>query len=116
MNIVIAGSRDWPASEDYRIVRYVEEYVSPSTDVVLSGTARGPDTIAAKAARSNNVRVMEFRADWEHLGRSAGYVRNEAMVSAADKVVAFWDGESRGTKHSIDLALKKRKDLVVFFP
>ena len=33
-----------------------------------------------------------------------GYIRNEEMAKNADALVAFWDGESHGTKHMIELA------------
>lgn len=45
-------------------------------------------------------------ADWKGLGKSAGYKWNEQMAQNADALVAFWDGQSRGTKHMIDLACK----------
>jgi hypothetical protein len=34
-------------------------------------------------------------------------MRNQQMVDQCDKVVAFWDGQSRGTKHTVDLATAK---------
>ena len=114
MKIAIVGSRDWPVNPQ-KIWRYIDR-LDPGVDVILSGAARGVDSIAAAYGRKNNFRVMEFKADWDNLGRGAGYIRNEALVAAADKVVAFWDGESKGTKHSIDLALEAHKSLEVIFP
>ena len=43
--------------------------------------------------------------------QAAGYIRNKEMAQNADALVAFWDGESRGTKSMIDLA--KEYDLAV---
>ena len=50
---------------------------------------------------------MEFPADWDKHGKSAGYKRNLEMAENADALIAFWDGESRGTKHMIDIAKEK---------
>ena len=58
-----------------------------------------------------NYPIKRFPADWENLGRGAGYVRNVQMAFYADALIAFWDGESRGTKHMIDIA--KEKGLMV---
>lgn len=54
------------------------------------------------------VRFLDFR--------SAAFYRNGMIVQNAGRVVAFWDGESNGTKDSIDKALKSRKPLEVVFP
>ena len=63
-----------------------------------------------EGARKTRERA-EFPADWERHGKAAGYIRNREMAQNADALVAFWDGESRGTKSMIDLA--KEYDLAV---
>ena len=75
--------------------------------VVVSGTARGADQLGEAWARARGHAIEQFPADWENLGRSAGYRRNVEMVATLkerDAVVAFWDGKSKGTKHTIDIA------------
>lgn len=68
---------------------------------ILHGGARGADTLAAGIARMVGLDVQEFRADWT-LGARAGIVRNLEMLDAdPDLVLAFWDGQSRGTGHVI---------------
>lgn len=64
---------------------------------IVHGGARGADGIAADWARRNGVRVREYKADWERLGRAAGPQRNAHMLSDArpDIVLAFPGG--RGT-------------------
>lgn len=113
MNVAIVGSRGYPHRKDVR-----EWIVSRLTrdDVVISGGARGVDSWANDIAKSLYIKSRVFPAEWEKFGRSAGYLRNADIVDAADLVVAFWDGQSRGTKHTIDLALQKRKRLEVIFP
>ena len=60
--------------------------------------------------------IDRFPADWERYGRSAGFKRNQQMVDtllAGDCVVALWDGQSRGTMHTVTMA-KRRPELYVF--
>ena len=35
------------------------------------------------------------------------------MAEVADAVIAFWNGESHGTKHMIDIASEKKLDVRV---
>lgn len=112
MKVAIVGSRDFPR------MGLVYKYVSmlPEFAVVLSGGARGVDQAAAESARERGLEVVEYPADWEGLGRRAGMVRNAQIVNDADLVVAYWDGESRGTKNAIDHARNMCKPFVVVFP
>ena len=54
------------------------------------------------------ITVRYYPAYWSLYGKKAGYLRNEQMAQHADALVAFWDGESKDTKHMIDLAEKYR--------
>jgi hypothetical protein len=74
--------------------------------VVLSGTARGADTLGENWARRRDVPVERHPADWETHGKRAGFIRNALMVKKADMLVAFWDGKSKGTEHVIGIAKK----------
>jgi hypothetical protein len=54
-------------------------------------------------------------AKWDIYGKSAGYLRNKAMVeyvSPDGGVIAVWNG-SPGTKHTIDLATERNLKLFV---
>ena len=105
MRIAIVGSRDFPRLEEVRQFVYEQE----RTTVIISGGARGVDSIAVEEARKLHMPYEVYPADWNRYGRSAGFRRNQTIVDAADEVVAFWDGESRGTKHTIDLARAAKK-------
>lgn len=100
MKIAIVGSRD------FGTLGLVEDYVRslPLDTVVVSGGARGVDQRAEFVARQRDMPVQIFKADWTRHGKSAGFRRNAQIVGYADKVVAFWDGKSAGTKHTIGLA------------
>lgn len=90
---------------------YLDSYLKDKNKAdleIISGTARGADTYGSIYAEDNGIKLVEMPAEWERLGRTAGYVRNEAMAkyaAGADGVLfAFWDRRSRGTKHMIDMA------------
>ncbi|MCR4582518.1 MAG: hypothetical protein K5764_03060 [Prevotella sp.] len=52
-------------------------------------------------------------AKWRLLGKAAGMVRNAEMAKCSDELIAFWDGESRGTKHMINFARKRGLEVSV---
>lgn len=92
-----------------------DEYLMPRKNIrIVSGMARGADSMAIEWAVVNFVPVDEYPADWNGRGKRAGYERNERMAQNADALVAFWDGESKGTKHMIDLAFKYGLEVHVY--
>lgn len=70
---------------------------------IISGGARGADKLGERYAKDNNIPTRIFPAEWDKYGKSAGFRRNKDIIDACDVCIAFWDGESRGTKHDIDL-------------
>lgn len=115
--VAIVGSRDYP---DMQVVEsFVENLYQGRTErgieyIIISGGARGVDTVAQNTAIRLGMKVEIFPADWENEGKKAGYLRNIKIVEAADYIVAFWDTKSKGTKHTIDLAKKMGKPCLVF--
>lgn len=113
MKVAIVGSR---TITDYNMIENVviafQTNEGQITEIV-SGGARGVDTLAEKLANRHNIPIKVFPADWDAYGKSAGYRRNRDIVDRADVVFAFWDGKSKGTKHSIDLAKEKGKRLEI---
>lgn len=75
---------------------------------MISGGAKGADSIAESLARYHRLHVATIKALWDLHGRGAGHRRNQMMLSlpepAHDWVEAFWDGESPGTRGTIQLA------------
>lgn len=112
MKLAIVGSRDYPNMDH---VRDFVGQLSPGTTVV-SGGAQGVDSIAVFCARARELSTVVIKADWAKEGRAAGFLRNKLIVDEAQGVVAFWDGESRGTRHTIDLAKAAGKLWKVFTP
>jgi hypothetical protein len=100
MKLIIAGSRGITESVvlSKALVKY--ELANRITEVV-SGGARGVDTLGENFARVNGIPCKRFNPDWGK-GRGAGMIRNRDMGSYADELLAIWDGESRGTKQMIE--------------
>lgn len=118
LRIIIAGSRDF---DDFpKLMDSCNDILSKITNQyndlnkvrIISGTARGADQLGEQYAKITGYEVSRFPADWDGLGKRAGYVRNAEMAKFAvadgncGVLIAFWDGKSRGTKHMIDLAEK----------
>jgi len=106
MKVIIAGTRDF---SDYNLLTKVCDFMlSKAKSVeIISGGARGADSLGEKYAQDRGYECKRFPADWEKYGKAAGYKRNSEMANVADSLIAFWDGKSRGTQHMINLAKKK---------
>lgn len=116
MKLIIAGGRDFA---DYRLLENeCKSFIAKNTflkegnastleakDItIISGKALGADLLGERFASKFGFTILEFPADWDRFGRSAGYIRNKQMAEIATHCICFWDGESKGTKHMIDLA------------
>ena len=101
MKIAIVGSRSIT-------VNNIHDYVT-SEDEIVSGGAKGVDSCAAEYARKNGIKLTEFSPEYALYGRAAPIIRNKKIVDYADKVIAFWDGASKGTLSVIKYAEKTGK-------
>ena len=102
MKIAVIGSRkitDVP----------IQKYIGAEVEEIVSGGAEGVDTCAAEYARANGLRLTVILPEYEKYGRAAPIVRNKKIVDHADRVVAFWDGRSKGTLSVIKYAEKTKK-------
>jgi hypothetical protein len=111
MKIAVIGSREYPnLGEVHNFI--INEF--QHGDILVSGGAPGVDTEAENTADAHHLGKIIKRADWTKHGDIAGFLRNREIVKEADRVVAFWNGRSSGTAHSIELAEKSGKPLMVF--
>lgn len=76
---------------------------------LLCGMARGADMTAYKLFKEVGNKIHKYYADWDGIGKRAGFVRNAEMAQVADVGVGFWNGSSRGTKHMIDTMDRLKK-------
>ena len=98
MKVAVIGSRDL-------IVDNIEDYVSDG-DEIVSGGAVGIDSCARDYAKKKGLKLTEFLPQYELYGRAAPIIRNKKIVDYADKVIAFWNGSSKGTLSVIKYAEK----------
>ena len=104
MKVIIAGGRE---ITDYELVLQAVLNAGFDITAVVSGGARGVDSMGERFAAEAKLQLFKFPADWDKHGRAAGPIRNQVMGDFADALIAIWDGQSRGTKHMIDYATKK---------
>lgn len=110
MRVIIAGSRSInDMKKVYNAIDASGFYLSE----IVSGGARGVDTLAIVLADDKKIPCKVFPAEWKRYGKSAGYKRNLVMGDYANALIAIWDGESKGTKHMIDIAKKKGLEVYV---
>jgi hypothetical protein len=74
----------------------------------------GVDQAAILAARALGLETAVHPADWKHEGRRAGPLRNTQIVADCHRLVAFWDGASRGTADSIRKAIGAGRQVGVY--
>ncbi|MBE6554198.1 MAG: DUF2493 domain-containing protein [Ruminococcaceae bacterium] len=101
MKIAVVGSRNLTEVA-------IDKYIS-SCEEIVSGGAVGVDSCAAKYAAENGIKCTVFLPQYERYGRAAPIIRNKEIVDYADKVIAFWNGESKGTLSIIKYAKKMNK-------
>lgn len=111
LKLIVAGGREF--SDVSLVYKKLDEHIAGADVLIISGGARGADTLALDYAADRGLPIKIMPAEWEARGKGAGYIRNSAMADEADELIAFWDGESRGTKHMIDTMLAKAKPVVV---
>ena len=108
--VIIAGSRGF---SNYKLLReqcnkFLREKRKTSNIIVVSGHARGADTLGEKYAQDEGFTLEIYPAQWKKFGKRAGYRRNEQMAEVADALIAEWDGKSHGTKHMIEIMENKK--------
>lgn len=109
--IAVIGSRDFA---DYaRLVAVLEPHLPA---VLVSGGAKRADALAERLVNHRGLTIDVISADWQRYGRGAGPVRNRQIVESADLVVAFWDGNSRGTGSALAHAEKVGVPVEVHHP
>jgi hypothetical protein len=136
MKLAIIGGRDFTERNvaELAFVRYfyppVEYTDGPWVQEIISGGAAGADTIAKQLAEKYDIKYTECPALWDDLealpckikyngdkpyNALAGFNRNKDIISKSDIVLAFWNGVSPGTKNSLDLAQKMKKDTLIIY-
>ena len=119
--IAVVGSRDYGVYKDLvdgnwkQDLSLVRDFILSLPDhvTIISGGAKGPDTVAVETAKKRGLAYKVWDAEWRIYGKQAGYIRNHQIVNDCDVLVAFWNGDSKGTRHSIDFADKQGKRVII---
>ena len=126
LRVIVAGNRDFA---DYELLKIqldlILQNVSPNV-IIVSGRARGADTLGERYADEKGLQKALFPAEWNSLdvpgavikqgpyglyNVKAGPDRNVKMAEYAGAegkgvLVAFWAGDRGGTYHMIQTAKK----------
>ena len=120
VRVVVAGSRTYNDYEAFsRVLSGYLQRFDLSDVVIISGRAsRGADDMAVRYCEEHQLPYVSYFAEWDQLGKSAGYRRNLQMCEASTHVLVFWDMKSKGTRHMLDIArrAKRRTSIVIVSP
>lgn len=109
--IIIAGGRTFSNYEilfNHVMSYLISNNISLDDIEIVSGCCEGVDKLGEKFAEENHIPVKRFPAEWTKYGKFAGLKRNQQMIDYANSdnnighLIAFWDGNSRGTKYTIE--------------
>ena len=106
MRVAVIGSRNLEIED-------IGKYIPPKTTEIVSGGARGIDTVAKNYAIKNNIKLVEFKPDYRRYGKGAPLKRNLQIIAYADIVIAIWDGKSKGTKYVINNCEKNKLKVII---
>lgn len=103
MKTAVIGSRTF---DNYEQLKTILDNMGDKPTEIISGGANGADALAERYAQENNLPLTIHLANWQAYGRAAGPIRNKQLIEDCEQVVAMWDGQSKGTPHSIKIAQK----------
>lgn len=94
-------------------IENIGAYLPAGTTELISGGARGVDRSAREWARRNGMPITEFLPDYDAYGRRAPLRRNEQIAACCDALLAFWDGKSQGTLHTVSACQRLGKPVTL---
>ena len=110
--VIVAGGRDF--TDVFLMALALERIIGVGDEIVNGMCKTGADLLARIYANKNQHPLIPFPADWNQYGHAAGPRRNYEMSRYGDTLVAFWDGESNGTRSMINFALKNCEEVHVY--
>ena len=106
MKTAVIGTRTF---ENYQQLCETLGNLANTPTEIISGGATGADALAERYAKENNLPLTIHLANWKEYGKAAGPIRNKTIIEECEQLVAFWDGQSKGTNHTIKTAKAKGK-------
>jgi hypothetical protein len=117
---IVAGGRDFNNYEElvHNVVGRISMQTAPASVEIVTGGATGADQLAKELANLWGFQHKEFLADWGKYGKAAGPIRNEEMakyIQGAGHLIAFWNGQSRGTADMIKKAREYKINTTIIY-
>ncbi len=109
--VAIIGSRDFK-NKNLLDEKMQELNLEFPISHIVSGGAKGADTLGQQWANKNNIQTIIFYPDFKNRKR-AYHFRNRQIVQESDIIVAFWNGHSTGTKYTINYAKSLEKKVYI---
>lgn len=110
--IIIAGGRDFADYSllEFEVKKFIVENNLQLPIEIVSGHARGADTMGERFAHKYKLDLKIFPADWDKYGNRAAPIRNEEMAKYCELqyAIIFWDGQSRGSKNMIERSVNHK--------
>jgi hypothetical protein len=115
----IIGSRNFTDKELFLCKVNEVIAIEGMPTVVISGGAIGADALAEEWAKENAIEFQVFKPQHKDFPKSirrfaAPHARNTLIAEHSDIIIAFWDGQSTGTKDTIDKAITLSKKVYIF--
>jgi len=106
MKLAIVGGRDF--NDEFLMAEHIAMFMTAYTNEelktpeikVISGGAKGADTLGVRFAKIYQCPVIIFKPDWDKYGKAAGFIR---------------DGKSKGTQDTINKAKKAKKPTFIVY-
>ena len=119
MKLALVGSRDYTNYSQFKSVinKTLKKWNKKISDVtlVISGGAKGADTLAEQWANEYKKPMTTFIPDWKAFGKGAGIMRNTDIVNWCTHMIAFPSIKGKGTQDSIQKAKNAEKPVEVFY-
>jgi len=114
MKVIIAGSR---SITDYGLV--IDAVIKSKFKIteVVSGTAKGVDTLGERYAMDECIPIKRFKPNWTKYKKSAGFIRNEKMIQYVHPkggLILVWDSMSKGSAHTLQYAREKKIKIYLY--
>ncbi len=86
-----------------------------NTDEIVTGGAKGADSVAIKFSKNKNIKLTLFLPEYNIYKKGAPLKRNIQIADYSDFAFIFWDGNSKGTKYIIKCFKDKNKDFRLIY-
>jgi membrane carboxypeptidase/penicillin-binding protein PbpC len=111
-NILITGSRNITAKE---YVFYILDKSIKNGDAVIQGGAEGVDSFVLEWCQNSTLNINFKTVRPVNPKDKLSYLfRDAEMIGMCDRVIAIWDGKSRGTLFTMNYAKARGIPLTIY--